>query len=167
MNISAKKSTIKQLVYTLPLCMSLVGCMSAAEHQQDLADTHDRAMTLGLVQKQVPVGTSQSQVATVLGSPNIVTRDNNNQETWIYDKIASEASFSQDYGGAQANLYGQGGLGTAAGLAGFPGSLSGSLGGNYNKQSGAASITQRTLTVIVKFNAKNVVENVSYHSSKF
>lgn len=166
MNNSPKISTIKRLVFTLPLCMSLVGCMSAAQHQQDLADTHDRALTLGLVQKQVPVGTSQTQVATVLGSPNIVTRDNNNQETWIYDKIASEASFSQDNGGAQANFSGQGGLGNG-GLGVIPGSLSGSLGGNYNKQSGAASITQRTLTVIVKFNAKNVVENVSYHSSKF
>ncbi|MEQ1621299.1 MAG: outer membrane protein assembly factor BamE [Methylococcales bacterium] len=141
--------------------------MSAAEHQLDLADTHDRAMTLGLVQKQVPVGTSQTQVATVLGSPNIVTRDNNNQETWIYDKIASEASFSQDSGGAQANITGSGGIGGNSGGFGFPGNLSGSLGGNYNKQSGAASITQRTLTVIVKFNEKNVVENVSYHSSKF
>jgi len=166
MNNFAKKSTLKCLLFTLPLCISLAGCMSAAEHQLDLADTHDRAMTLGLVQKQVPVGTSQTQVATVLGSPNIVTRDNNNQETWIYDKIASEASFSQDSGGAAANFSGQGGLG-GGGFGVNPGSLSGSLGGNYNKQSGAASITQRTLTVVVKFNDKNLVENVSYHSSKF
>jgi outer membrane protein assembly factor BamE (lipoprotein component of BamABCDE complex) len=166
MTYSAKKPPLKQLVYTLPICLSLVGCMSAAQHQQDLADTHERALTLGVVQKQVLAGTSQAQVATVLGSPNIVTRDNNNQETWIYDKIASEASFSQDFGGAQGSISGQGGLGNNTGF-GFPGTLNGSLGGSYNKQSGAASITQRSLTVIVKFNAKNVVDNVSYHSSKF
>ncbi len=170
--MNSKKSGIKGLASVLiPVCVSLVGCMSAMEHHQDLADTHDRAMTLGLVQKQVPVGTPQSQVATVLGSPNIVTRDNNNQETWVYDKIASEASFSQDIGSANANISGQGGLGGNQGAIGFPlafpGSLNGSIGGNYNKQSGAASITQRTLTVIVKFDARNQVESVSYHSSKF
>ena len=153
----------------IPLCISLQGCMTAQEHHKDLADTHDRAFTLGLVQKQVPVGTQQSQVAVLLGSPNIVTRDYNDQETWVYDKIASEASFSQDQGGGNFNISGRGGLGglPAGGFGNFPGSLDGSLGSNYSKQSGAASITQRTLTVVVKFDGKNQVESVSYHSSKF
>lgn len=156
----------------LPACAMLTGCMSAKEHHQELASTNDKAMTLGLVQKSITAGTPQSQVATVLGSPNIVTRDYNNQETWIYDKIASEASFSQDFGGANASINGNGGLGNSltngfGGFVGFPGSISGNIGGNYNKQSGAASITQRTLTVVVKFDAKNQVESVNYHSSKF
>ena len=161
------KSLPKSMLLAMPLCLLLNGCMTAREHQQDLADTHDRTLTLGLVQKEIAVGTSQTLVATALGSPNIVTRDNNNQETWIYDKIASEASFSSDNGGAQAFISGQGGLGSSAFPMPFPGTLRGAVGGNYNKQSGAASITQRTLTVIVKFNANNQVDNVSYHSSKF
>lgn len=103
-----KKIVIKQLVYALPVCLSLAGCMKAAEHHQDLADTHERALTLGLVQQQIPVGTTQTKVATTLGSPNIVTRDNNNQETWIYDKIASEASYSEDQGGANGHISGSG-----------------------------------------------------------
>ena len=37
---------------------------------------------------------TQDQVAAALGSPNIVTRDAAGRETWIYDKIASEASYS-------------------------------------------------------------------------
>lgn len=172
MNSRTKKTGLNRFACVLiPVSITLTGCMSAMEHHQELADTHDRSMTLGLVQKQIAVGTPQNQVAIALGSPNIVTRDNNNQETWIYDKIASEASFSQDFGGANAFISGQGGLGSNTNSIGFPipfpGSLNGSVGGNYNKQSGAASITQRTLTVIVKFDARNQVETVSYHSSKF
>ena len=154
-----KSLTIKPVIFVLPVCLSLAGCMSAMEHHQELADTSDRALTLGLVQKQVQVGTSQNQVATSLGSPNIVTQDKNNHETWIYDKIASEASYSEDDGGANGFISGSGLFGS--------GSLNGSLGGNYNKRSGAASITQRTLTVILKFDANNLVESVSYHTSKF
>jgi len=156
-----KTLATKPLIVAVPVCLSLFGCMKAVEHHQELADTNDRALTLGLVQKQVQVGTSQSQVAMTLGSPNIVTRDNNHQETWIYDKIASEASYSQDSGGVNGHISGTGLLGTGTG------SLSGALGGDYNKRSGAASITQRTLTVVLKFDSKNSVESVSYHSSKF
>lgn len=162
-----QKSGIKPLLLLLAISFTLTGCMSAAEHHQSLANPQERALTLGLVQKQIVTGIPQSQVATVMGSPNIVTRDNNNQETWIYDKIASEASFSQDNGGASANISGRGGLGSSGFGSVLPGEINGSIGGNYNKQSGAASITQRTLTVIVKFDVKNAVESVAYHSSKF
>lgn len=169
MKLQAKLSGIRLITLTL-CCLTLTACMTANEHHKDLADTSDRAMTLGMVQKNITAGTQQSQVATVLGSPNIVTRDYNNQETWIYDKIASEASFSQDSGGANGSINGQGGLGSnsfGGGISSFPGFISGNLGGNYNKQSGAASITQRTLTVVIKFDARNQVESLNYHSSKF
>ena len=51
-------------------------------------------MTLGIVQKEIRVGLSQADVAAALGSPNIVTKDSADKETWVYDKIASEASYS-------------------------------------------------------------------------
>jgi hypothetical protein len=38
---------------------------------------------------------SGTEVAVALGSPNIVTRDSGGKETWIYDKIATEASYSK------------------------------------------------------------------------
>lgn len=72
------------------------GCMTAAQHQQTLHSAQERDMTVGIVQKEIRVGMSRADVATALGSPNIVTRDSEGKETWIYDKIATEASYSRD-----------------------------------------------------------------------
>jgi outer membrane protein assembly factor BamE (lipoprotein component of BamABCDE complex) len=137
----------------------LSGCMTAAEHQRSLSSSQEREMTVGVVQKEIRVGMSQADVATSLGSPNIVTRDSDGKETWIYDKIATEASYSRDSGGA----------GGAAGAGGIPGTtlILGWLGGNYSKDAGASSTTQKTLTVIIKFNKETKVETFSYHASKF
>jgi len=153
-------------IWILPICFALGGCMSASKHYQQLGSTQDRALTVGLVQKEIKPGLSQDQVAVALGSPNIVTGDSQNRETWIYDKIASEASFSQDSGSAFASVTGTGDF-----PGGFPvensGHVTGNFGGNYTKQAGAASMTQRTLTVVIKFNSGHTVESVSYNSTKF
>ncbi len=42
-------------------------------------------MTVGIVQKEIRIGMSQADVAAALGSPNIVTRDSEGKETWIYE----------------------------------------------------------------------------------
>lgn len=122
------------------------GCMSAAEHQKSLSSTQEREMTVGVVQKEIRVGMSQADVATALGSPNIVTRDSAGKETWIYDKIASEVSYSKDAGGTGLII---------------------NLFGGYSRQAGAVSSTQKTLTVVIKYDDKGLVESFSYHASKF
>lgn len=122
------------------------GCMSAAEHQQSLPSTKERETTVGIVQKEIRTGMSQVEVAEALGSPNIVTRDAEGNEAWIYDKIASEASVSKDSGGTGLIL---------------------SLFGFYSREAGATSTTQRTLTVIIKFDNNSRVKTFSYHASKF
>ncbi len=121
----------------------LSGCMSAAQHQQSLPSTQEREMTLGIVQKEIRVGMSQADVATALGSPNIVTKDSESKETWIYDKIATEASYSKSHGYGTILILG------------------------FSRDTGAVSSTQKTLTVVIKFNEKNLVESFSYHASKF
>jgi hypothetical protein len=153
----------------LPFCLIIGGCMTAAKHQQQLGTTQDRALTLGLVQKQIKPGISQAEVATALGSPNIVTGDNQNRETWIYDKIASESSFSQDNGSISATLAGNQPIIPGYSSTAIPdhGPISGNIAGAYSKSAGAASITQRTLTVIIKFSSTNTVESVSYNSTRF
>ena len=146
-------------VLSLLVGVLLSGCMTGAEHQKSLSSANEREMTLGVVQKEIRVGMSQADVATALGSPNIVTRDSEGKETWIYDKIATEASYSKDSGGA----------GGVAGIGAIPGAalVLGGLGGNYSREAGAKSTTQKTLTVIIKFNKDTKVETFSYHSSKF
>jgi len=137
----------------------LSGCISAAQHQRDLHSTQEREMTVGIVQKEIRVGMTQADVATALGSPNIVTRDSESKEAWIYDKIATEASYSKSSGS----------VGGGVGAGGVPGTtlILGLIGGGYSKEAGAASTTQKKLTVIIKFGKNNLVESFSYHASKF
>ena len=137
----------------------LYGCVSAAGHQRELHSSQEREMTLGIVQKEIRVGMSQADVAVALGSPNIVTKDSSGKETWIYDKIATEASYSK------SSVGGGGGAG-AGGIAGTV-LILGGVGGGYSKDAGAASTTQKTLTVVIKFDDNSLVESFSYHTSKF
>jgi outer membrane protein assembly factor BamE (lipoprotein component of BamABCDE complex) len=119
------------------------GCSRASTHADQLQSANEREMTLGIVQKEIREGMSQGDVAAALGSPNIVTKDKEGHETWIYDKIASEVSYSQDGGGIWLLL------------------------GGYHKDAGARGSTQKTLTVVIKFDPQSQVEKVSYNSSKF
>lgn len=100
-------------------------------------------MTLGIVQKEVHKGMNQREIVEALGSPNIVTKDQNGTQTWVYDKIATEVSYSQDSGGFWLIVAG------------------------YGKGAGARATTQKSLTVIIKFDEQEAVEKVSYHASKF
>jgi outer membrane protein assembly factor BamE (lipoprotein component of BamABCDE complex) len=133
------------------------GCMTASEHQQSLHSANEREMTLGIVQKDVRTGMSQAEVAEALGSPNIVTKDSKGNESWIYDKIATEVSYSRDSGGVVA---GAGGLIENWRL--LPVGAA-----TYSKSAGASATTQKTLTVIIKFDQSGLVKTLSYHASKF
>jgi outer membrane protein assembly factor BamE (lipoprotein component of BamABCDE complex) len=155
---------VKIVALVIPVCLALAGCMSAARHQQELGSTNDRALTVGSVQQQIKVGVAQSDVAMTLGAPNIVTRDRQDRETWVYDKIATEASFSQDTGSVFAAVMGHGAFSASGGDSG---DVTANAGGNYSRQAGAASLTQRTLTVVIKFDRSNTVESLSYHSTTF
>jgi outer membrane protein assembly factor BamE (lipoprotein component of BamABCDE complex) len=119
------------------------GCRTVQDNQRDLSSTRERELTAGIVKKEIKKGMSGAQVAELLGSPNITTLDENSRETWVYDKIATEASYSESQSGMFLIL------------------------GGFSNNSGAASTTQRTLTVVIKFNAESKVESFTYHQSKF
>jgi outer membrane protein assembly factor BamE (lipoprotein component of BamABCDE complex) len=115
----------------------------------DVAAGHDAAnrTTVGTVQKEIKVGMSGAEVAAALGSPNIVTTDDMRRETWIYDKISSRVSYSKSSGG----------IGASALL----------IFGGSEKSSGASERSQRTLTVIIKFDEGGKVRDFAYHTSRF
>jgi len=122
----------------------VAGCTTtAAQHQQQLGSATTREMTLGIVQKQIRAGLMPDEVITALGSPNIVTRDAAGRETWVYDKVATEATYSRSEAYGTVLLLGSG------------------------SAAGAASQSQRTLTVVIKFGSNQQVETFSYHSSRF
>jgi outer membrane protein assembly factor BamE (lipoprotein component of BamABCDE complex) len=137
------------------LVLILSGCMSASDHRQDVQDDSGDRIGVGTVQKEIRIGMSGAQVAAALGSPNIVSTDEDRREVWIYDKFATEASYSNSSGGIQALLLGIGGsVGGGAGLGG-------------NRSAGASSASQRTLTVIIKFDENALVRDFAYHTSRF
>lgn len=53
-------------------------------------------ITLGNVQRIVKVGAFNSEVIEALSSPNIVTSNKDGTETWIYDKVMTEAEYVQN-----------------------------------------------------------------------
>ena len=60
---------------------SLGGCISAQQHSTDVQEglQGDR-LTVGTVQKEIRQGMSGGEVAQVLGSPNIVSTDEQGRE---------------------------------------------------------------------------------------
>ncbi len=155
MNMKAKTS-----VGCVLLTLATGACMSAGDHASRLGSARERRLTVGVVQREIRTGMSQADVAEALGSPNIVTKDSSGTQTWIYDKIATEASYSNDTGGISG----------AVGAGGAPGARALVLGGvtaGYGRSAGAASTSQRTLTVIIKFDDTGLVKDFTYHSSRF
>lgn len=124
-----------------------------------IAPVQEQQMTLGLVQRNIQVGTSQADVATILGSPNIVTQDADGYETWIYDKVSSITAFNNSGFGV-----GIGGLGGGYGSGGFGGGIA-NVG--YNKNGGVSQTAQKTLTVVLKFDENRNVKSFTYHMSSF
>ncbi len=121
----------------------LAGCSTASSHLKSVkSDAADR-ITAGKVQREIRIGMPSSQVIEALGSPNIVSTDENRLEVWVYDKMATDVSYSNSEGGVWLIL--------------------GAVGGS----SGAASKTQRTLTIVIKFDADKKVRDFAYHSSSF
>ncbi len=133
----------------------LSGCMSAGQHRAAIRDDSSERITAGTVQREIRVGMSGAEVAEALGSPNIVSTDEKRREVWIYDKIATESVHSTSSGGVTALILGLGhpisGFGTA----------------EANQSAGASSTSQRTLTVIIKFDEAKNVRDFAYHTSRF
>jgi len=134
-----------------PLIVCLLAACTAQQHVKDVrAEDADR-VTVGTVQKEIRLGMSGADVASVLGSPNIVTTDTERRETWVYDKISTEVAYSRSEGSIVGLIFGGSGGGLGVGSA----------------SSGATSTSQRTLTVVIKFDENNLVRDFSYHTSSF
>ncbi|HSA79285.1 MAG TPA: hypothetical protein VLE23_00600 [Geminicoccaceae bacterium] len=149
-------------VLCLIASLSIVGCQSAQRHAQDVeaANAEANRLTVGTVQREVRVGMSGAEVATVLGSPNIVTTDEQRREVWVYDRIATTRAYSTSSGGVSALVLGATPIGGDAFGAG-----AGSAG--YRAGAGASATTQKTLTVVIKFDGQGLVRDFAYHTSTF
>ena len=141
------------------LCLALTGGMSAGQHREAVRDDASEKISAGTVQREIRRGMSGAEVVSVLGSPNLVTTDSEGRETWVYDKVSTEQVYSTSQGGVGSLL---GGL-----VGGAAGGLFGGASGNVERGSGAASTSQRTLTVVIKFDGQGMVRDYSYRQSSF
>tara|TARA_B100001964_G_scaffold241344_1_gene313508 strand:- start:3639 stop:4046 length:408 start_codon:yes stop_codon:yes gene_type:complete len=133
----------RNLIITALLCFAIsviVGCAPASYHKKEVQDDSGDRISVGTVQKEIKKGMSGAEVAAALGSPNIVSTDEQGREVWIYDKISKDTVFSA----------------SDAGLRFFTSGVA-----------GAQSTSQRTLTVIIKFDKSNKVRDFAYHRSSF
>lgn len=150
-----------RVISLLALAGSIQGCQSAAQHSAEVnaaRNAGDR-MTVGKVQREIRVGMTNGEVVEVLGSPNMVTTDSKRRENWVYDRISTETVRSSSSGGVNALILG--GALVGSGLVGGAG------GAGYQSSAGASSTSQRTLTIIIKFDDESRVRDFSYRSSQF
>ncbi|MBP8605353.1 MAG: hypothetical protein KBI46_05880 [Phycisphaerae bacterium] len=115
------------------------GCSADYHAQRVQEGMNGDRVTVGTVQRQIKVGMSSAEVIEALGSPNVITTDENRREVWVYDKFATDVASS---GGYWTILF-------------------------AGQSSGAASASQRTLTVVIKFDEEKKVRDFAYHTSRF
>ena len=130
-------------LFCVLIALAMAGCSSASTLRNNVQDNGKNSLTVGKVQRDIRIGMTNAEVAEILGSPNVVTTDENRCEVWVYDKVASEVTASQSGGYWTLILFGSG------------------------RDSAAASTTQRTLTIVIKFDKESKVRDFAYNSSKF
>ncbi len=141
---------ITRVILIIVVLVMMTAC-SATSHRQEVQDDSADRLTVGTVQREIAIGMPASDVAAILGSPNIVTTDEERREVWVWDKMSTNVAYSRSNGAIAGLIVG----GSGAGI------------GTASKDSGAASSSQRTLTVIVKFDDANLVRDVAYRTSSF
>ncbi len=146
---------MNRLIFLLPVVLIAAGCSTAPQHRADVQDDSADRVTVGVVQKDIYIGMPGSAVIAAIGSPNVVTTNEDRNEVWVYDKFATDVVHSESSGGVWGIIFGPIG---SAGSAAF---------GNARQSSGATSTSQRTLTIVIRFDAEHRVSDFAYHSSRF
>jgi len=119
------------------------GCSATYHANQTQKALQGDRLTAAAAQKNIKVGMAGSQVLEALGSPNIISTDEQGREVWVYDKISTEQVHSESAGFWTILLAGGG------------------------SAAGSRSTSQQTLTIIVKFDEEKKVRDLAYHSSRF
>lgn len=134
-----------RLILILPASILLSGCAFLP-----VTDS-DRNLTVGVVQQNVYIGMSGAEVAAALGSPNIVSTDEFRNQVWIYDRFSTE----------RVQTAGPDAIALLQSLV----DAGGAIEGTSSRQSESSS--QKTLTVIIKFDEDGLVRDYAYHTSRF
>jgi outer membrane protein assembly factor BamE (lipoprotein component of BamABCDE complex) len=132
------------MIILVIFCAAFFSGCAASRHAADTQEgLQGDKITVGTVQKEIKKGMSGAEVAAALGSPNIVSTDEQGREVWIYDKISTDRVQSESSGYGTLILFG------------------------YRGSAGSSSTNQQTLTIIIKFDNDKKVRDFAYHTSRF
>lgn len=134
---------MKKLVSFICLLSCVLFISSCASSQKSADTTATDNISVGKVQREIKIGMTSAQVVEVLGSPNIVTTDEERREVWVYDKMSTQIDSSSSSKGIWLVVVG--------------------ASSDKNK----TSTSQRTLTIIIKFDNEGKVRDFSYRTSSF
>jgi len=134
---------IKKSLMVVSILFIFVGCTNNGNLYTQQAD---EKLTVAKAQNDLKKGMSSAEVIEIMGSPNIISTNKEGNEVWVYDKISTQnASQSNNFGtGFIPSLFVQGG-----------------------SSSSSNASSQRTLTIIVKYDKSKKVQDISYHTSRF
>ena len=130
---------MKSIWSILSLCLFL----AAAGCGGNKAEIQEDRLTVGKVQGEIKVGMAASQVAELLGSPNIVTTDEKRREVWIYDKVSTDRVDAASSSYASIIILGS------------------------RSSESSSSQRQRTLTIIIKYDEEKKVRDFAYNYTQF
>lgn len=148
------------------LCMAIgiSGCIWAQSPSLPQSSAQKSNLTAGMVKKYVRVGkANQADLIAVFGAPNIITRDRDGNEVWTYDRqsMASVSEIAAWNAGASAAVAGAG----LAGSTPVGGMASG--GGSAGKSSNAGQVSSATFTLMITFDAHDVVRDYRMMATQF
>ncbi len=130
---------------TLLFILSTLTLLSSCTRHPTNANTGGATsnLTVGKVQGEIKIGMPASDVAGILGSPNIVTTDEKRREVWIYDKVSSNSVDTKNSAFGSLII----------------------LGASTSQHQSTTS--QKTLTVIIKYDEQKLVRDFAYNYTQF
>jgi outer membrane protein assembly factor BamE (lipoprotein component of BamABCDE complex) len=130
---------MKKTWIALGLCISV----ATASCGGGTSEVREDRLTVGKVQGEIKIGMPASQVAEILGSPNIVTTDEKRREVWIYDKVSTDRVDTSTSSHGTLII-----LGTSS-------------------SDSSSSTRQRTLTIIIKYDEEKKIRDFAYNYTQF
>lgn len=133
-------SALKAATAAIMMCLMAAGCATAPKP----VDARNDILTQGNVQLNLVVGqTTKANVLEAFGSPNITTRDGSGREVWSYQRAATVAQSASSSSYWTVILTGQ------------------------SNEAAGFSQSSRMMTLIIKFDAKDVVADFISRESNF
>jgi len=87
---------ITKVIFFIVIFLLLSSCAIKTE-LPILDESAARAETITVASAQkISIGFDQTQVIKILGSPNIITKSKDQNESWVYDKISEQYEFIQN-----------------------------------------------------------------------